>query len=206
MSTTPPTISPRSRSRESGHPTSAAAPALATYSKLRVVIRLPHIAAESKRSNRFQIAVGLLAALRRSYAAAAFIVFLVAMVAMLLHGKSGETPRNDRDSAAPRWNSAVTVPAAQQPPPGRQAPAPTTTHSDVPLPQPAAPFAQSAVRQAPAATTARPALPPIATASNDPIPNMPRFNPSRNDIAEPGAPWRRQLAPPPGDPSGRIIR
>jgi hypothetical protein len=209
MSTLPPTISPRLRSRESSNLTTAAtapSPAPATHSKLRVLIRLPHVAAESKASARFQFAVGLLAALKRRYAAAAFVVFLVAMVAMLLHGKSGETPRNDRDSEAPRWNSAVTVPAAQQPPSGRQTPSGAALHSGDRQPRPAAPAAQSAVRQGRADAQGRPALPPIVTASADHVPDMPRANPSREGFVDPTPPWRGQPSGPPGDPYGRTFR
>ncbi len=207
MSTSSPTINPRLRLRESDNPTTVTAPspAAVAHSKLRVLIRLPHVAAESKSPGRFQLAVALLAGLKRRYAAAAFIVFLVAMVAILLHGKSGETARSDHEPDT-RWNGAVTVPAVQQPPTGRQGPSSAALHSGDRQPPPAAPMAQSAVRQGPTDAQGRPALPPIVTASADPIPNMPRNSPPRDGFADPTPPWRGQPSAPPGDPSRQIIR
>ncbi len=213
MSTLPATISPRLRSRESGSlpiATIAPAPTVAAHSKLRVLIRLPHVAAESKASARFQVAVGLLAAVRRSYAAAAFVVFLVAMVAMLLHGKSGETTRNDHDSEAPRWNSAVTVPAVQQPPSGLQSHSAAGLRSTEPLQsaapvaKPAMPIAPAAVQQAPMNATGRTPLPPISTASAYHPPYMPRTNPSQAGFAGPGPSWPGQPPGPTGDFSTRV--
>ena len=125
MSTTPPTISPRLRSRESSaapsSSTSVSSP-IAGPSKLRVLIRLPRVVPESNVSARFKFAVGLLATLKRSYAAAAFAVFLVGIVIMLLHGKSPVPSQNDSESDSPRWNSAITAPAgtATAPTPPRE--------------------------------------------------------------------------------------
>jgi hypothetical protein len=166
------------------------------------LIRLPHVAAESKASARFQVAVGLLSALKRSYAAAAFALFLVGMVIMLLHGKSADTTHNEADSDAPRWNSTVTAPAGQQSPSVRQVPAASAIRSGQ-NPSPAAiPMAQPAVQQRPVdpPRQAMPA-PPIATATADRIPDMPRINPSRESMAERGPAWRVQPSGPVGGSS-----
>jgi hypothetical protein len=83
---------------------------------LRILIRLPNVAAPSTATARFQFANKLFSTLKRRYAAAAFAVFLVCMVALLLRGKRGTTARDDSGSDAPPWNGAVTVsPAAEGP-------------------------------------------------------------------------------------------
>src|SRR5438105_4754069 len=92
MSVTPPTISPRLRSREPiGAAVSAPKPAHDDTPALRVLIRLPHVALHSGTSPRFKFATKLFSTLKRKYAAAAFALFVVCMVAMLLRGKRGTT-------------------------------------------------------------------------------------------------------------------
>jgi hypothetical protein len=210
MSTTPPTISPRLRSRESGSlpATRAASSAASTaHSNLRVLIRLPHIAAESKASARFQVAVGLLAAMKRSYAAAAFAVFLVGMVLMLLHGKSADTTHSEADSDAPRWNSAATAPAGQQAPSVRQVPAASAIRSGQSPSPTSVPTAQPTVQQRPVEPL-RQGMPasPTATVTTDRIPPMPRINPSRESMAERGPAWSVQPSGPVGNPSVPNLR
>ncbi|HEV2970807.1 MAG TPA: hypothetical protein VGY55_12620 [Pirellulales bacterium] len=117
MNATPPAISPRLRSREplaaASHTPPAAVPG---NPLLRVLIRLPNIAAPSTAAARFQFANKLFSTLKRRYAAAAFAVFVVCMIAMLLRGKHGTAVHNDLGSDAPPWNGAVTVsPVAEGP-------------------------------------------------------------------------------------------
>jgi hypothetical protein len=204
MSTTPPTISPRLRSRESSaapsSSTSASSP-IAGPSKLRVLIRLPHVVPESNVSARFKFAVGLLATLKRSYAAAAFAVFLVGIVIMLLHGKSPAPSQNDSESDSPRWNSAITAPAAQQAPSGPM------IHSGDVQSRTVAPMARSAAPQTPVDVARRPAAAsPVTAAAVDQIPYMPRSNPSIEGMASRGPPWRGPTPTPTSGPAAPTYR
>jgi hypothetical protein len=137
MSVTPPNISPRLRSRQ---PIVAADsiphPVRPETRGLRVLIRLPNVASDSTDSPRFKFASRLFSTLRRKYAAAAFAVFVVCMVTMLLRGKRGAAPHDEEAGAdAPRWNSAVTAAPSKA---GPSAPilhsAASQPHSDVPVP------------------------------------------------------------------------
>jgi hypothetical protein len=136
MSFTPSNISPRLRSRQPHAPVeSAPQPIRLETPGLRVLIRLPNVASDSTASPRFKFASRLFSTLKRKYAAAAFAVFVVCMVAMLLRGKRGAAPHDEAGADAPRWNSAVTVG------PGKPAPsapilqsAANQPHSDGPMP------------------------------------------------------------------------
>jgi hypothetical protein len=187
MNVTPPTISPRRRAREPVAAASGMSPAPAPSNpSLRVLIRLPNIAAPSTATARFQFANKLFSTLKRRYAAAAFAVFVVCMVALLLRGKRGATAHDDSGSDAPPWNGAVTVsPAAEGPVrPAFQSAAGQPVKSNAPSWPPA--------RQAPA--DAQPPVrdvsawqPPASgigttsansTAADDRMPSMPTRNPS----------------------------
>src|SRR5437868_10802916 len=92
-------------------------PAAIETPSLRVLIRLPNVAANSKTSPRLKFATKLFSTLKRKYAAAAVAVFVVCMVAMLLRGKRGATPHDDAIGEAPRWNAPVTVAPGKDAPP-----------------------------------------------------------------------------------------
>ena len=139
MSVTPPNISPRLRSRQPiVAEDSIPHPVRPETRGLRVLIRLPNVASDSIDSPRFKFASRLFSTLKRKYAAAAFAVFVVCMVAMLLRGKRGVAPHDETGADAPRWNSAVTVSPSK---PGPSAPilqsAASQPHSDGPMPWPA---------------------------------------------------------------------
>jgi hypothetical protein len=202
MSATHPTISPRPRSYEPiRSPSPTVSTPAANSSKLRVLIRLPHVVPESNASARFKFAVGLLATLRRSYAAAAFAVFLVGIVIMLLHGKSPAPSQNDSESDSPRWNSAITAPAAQQAPSGPM------IHSGDVQARTVAPMARSAAPQTPVDVARRPAAAsPITAGAVDQIPYMPRSNPSLEGMASRGPPWRGPTPTPTSVPAAPTYR
>jgi hypothetical protein len=132
MSLTPPNISPRLRSRQPIVPAEPVhQPVRLETPGLRVLIRLPNVASDSTASPRLMFASRLFSTLKRKYAAAAFAVFVVCMVAMLLRGKRGVAPHDEAGADAPRWNSAVTVGPSK---PGPSAPitqsAASQPHSD----------------------------------------------------------------------------
>lgn len=197
MSVTPPNISPRLRSRQPIMAAeSAPQPARLEAPGLRVLIRLPNVASDSTASPRFLIASRLFSTLKRKYAAAAFAVFVVCMVAMLLRGKRGAAPRDEEAGAdAPRWNSAVTVAPSKA---GPSAPilqsAASQPHSDGPLPWSAqqssvdpsrrpAPEVGSLNKAAPSASTAA-AANPTGSAKWDNLPVMANRYPLREAMAD----------------------
>ncbi len=117
MTNSPTTISPRLRARESAIVPAPAAASRAGEppSSLRVLVRLPNVAAPKPAVRRFKFTATLFSTLRRKYAAAAFGVFLVCMVIMLIRGKRGQPEHGDSANDAPRWNSTLTVPTHKEP-------------------------------------------------------------------------------------------
>lgn len=113
-------ISPRLRSREPvGAPVSLPPPLPQAPSPktepagLRVLLRLPNVAAASSASSvpRFRFADRLFSTLRRKYAALSLVVFIVCVTAMLLRGRRTSRPQEEA-AEAPRWNAAVASPQA----------------------------------------------------------------------------------------------
>jgi hypothetical protein len=205
MNVTPPTISPRLRTREpvaaaSGTPS---APASSNPS-LRVLIRLPNVAAPTAATARFQFANKLFSTLKRRYAAAAFAVFVVCMVALLLRGKHGTAAHDDSGSDAPPWNGAVTVsPAAEGPVrPTFQSAAGQPLKSNAPswppaqqVPSDAQPAAHNVgAWQTPASGIGSASA--NSTAADDRMPSMPLRNPSYDARAggAPTAPQSQSIA------------
>ena len=130
MSMTPPTISPRPRSRESlvasPRPPLAPTPAPPAGPALRILIRLPRIAEPAAAANRYRFAAMLFSTLKRKYATAAFAVFCVAMIAIFMHGRHKKSAPNDLGSEAPLWNGGIAVsPVGQSA--GQQSPLPQST-------------------------------------------------------------------------------
>jgi hypothetical protein len=60
----------------------------------------------------------LFSTLKRKYAAAAFALFVVCMVAMLLRGKRGAEPHDEAGGDAPRWNNPLTITPGKEAPSG----------------------------------------------------------------------------------------
>ena len=137
MSVTPPNISPRLRSRQPIMAAdSAPQPVRLETPGLRVLIRVPNVASVSTASPRLVFASRLFSTLKRKYAAGAFAVFVVCMVAMLLRGKREAAPHDETGAEAPHWNSAVTVAPSKSKPsaPITQSAASQPHGDDVPMP------------------------------------------------------------------------